>query len=618
MNIYQKEPQVVEYDSSIIGSQGKGCLWNDENSDHDDQDPRNVKISSLAYDISNVKISDSESSASIISKESDDESFDLDEPSYQEAFSKEVVLTLERAFNEGHTVDIAALELNTLRMASNMTFHDVRTVVIPSVLSQIDIKKNVSDPKEMNIRTKEVLNRWAPLIGKLILSPSDQLDALYILQEYCAKDESHVKLLAPSLKFLYDLDVIEEDAIIRWYKSDRSKEAGRHGNVELNKKLRDKKPKKKIEEESDQNERMNKRAVRKGLFVSESAKELYHRFIMSEKNVENSELIFSMSAQSDLLYFREIGSIHSPPSLSSHFLHHMASAMNITFSLSAERPFGIYLNDYFVQGCEFVLGKNPNDFVFEKGVTPVSTWNSVLLGCTTYLAMIFSGKLIMANFPPLKLKFLFQFHNLLLTGVSLALLLLFFEQLFPSVYRHGFYYSLCDHEAWTQRLELLFYLNYLVKYWELADTAFLVLRKKPLEFLHVYHHSMTMVLCYVQLVGRTSVSWVPVCLNLLIHVVMYYYYFRAAGGAKIWWKKYLTTMQITQFVLDLIVVYSCSYTHFATDYWPFMPNFGPCAGDENAAIFGCVMLSSYLLLFIEFYRKTYGRGVNRKTPSKES
>lgn len=27
---------------------------------------------------------------------------------------------------------------------------------------------------------------------------------------------------------------------------------------------------------------------------------------------------------------------------------------------------------------------------------------------------------------------------------------------------------------------------------------------------------------------------------------------------KIWWKKYLTTMQITQFVIDLGVVVSCS------------------------------------------------------------
>lgn len=34
-----------------------------------------------------------------------------------------------------------------------------------------------------------------------------------------------------------------------------------------------------------------------------------------------------------------------------------------------------------------------------------------------------------------------------------------------------------------------------------------------------------------------------------------YYYWATAGGARIWWKKYLTGLQITQFVIDLFVVY---------------------------------------------------------------
>jgi len=86
---------------------------------------------------------------------------------------------------------------------------------------------------------------------------------------------------------------------------------------------------------------------------------------------------------------------------------------------------------------------------------------------------------------------------------------------------------------------------------------------------------------------------------------MYYYYFRTASGAKIWWKKYLTTMQIIQFILDLFFIYFCSYTYFTSTYWPWLPNAGHCSGTEGAAIFGCALLSSYLLLFIQFYFKTY-------------
>lgn len=86
---------------------------------------------------------------------------------------------------------------------------------------------------------------------------------------------------------------------------------------------------------------------------------------------------------------------------------------------------------------------------------------------------------------------------------------------------------------------------------------------------------------------------------------MYYYYFRTAGGARIWWKKYLTTMQIIQFVIDLVVIYSCTYTFYADKYAPHLPNFGTCYGGEGAAWFGCAILTSYLFLFINFYRITY-------------
>ncbi|KAF7725147.1 hypothetical protein EC973_000399 [Apophysomyces ossiformis] len=270
-----------------------------------------------------------------------------------------------------------------------------------------------------------------------------------------------------------------------------------------------------------------------------------------------------------------------------------------------ETPFGVRLYPYFEQAYQAVIGQPASQFKFTHGVTPLSTNNEVIVTCITYFVVIFGGRFLMTNMPAFKLQYLFQLHNLLLTLVSGAILALMAEQIFPIVYNHGFLYAICSTDAWTQPLELLYYLNYLVKYWELIDTIFLVLKKKNLEFLHYFHHSMTMVLCYTQLGGQTSVSWVPIVLNLTVHVLMYYYYFRTAAGAKIWWKKYLTTMQIVQFVIDLFIIYFCTYTYFAYTYWPHLPNMGSCAGTEGSALFGCALLSSYLLLFINFYRITY-------------
>ncbi|KAF8581632.1 GNS1/SUR4 membrane protein, partial [Ramaria rubella] len=249
---------------------------------------------------------------------------------------------------------------------------------------------------------------------------------------------------------------------------------------------------------------------------------------------------------------------------------------------------------------------------YELGRTPLSTWPAVLVALTSYLAVIFGLQEVMRNREALKMTALFQLHNMILSSGSLLLLVLMVEEIAPIVFKRGLFYGICGRDAWTPKLEFYYMVNYYIKYLELLDTVFLVLKKKPLAFLHVFHHSATAMLCYTQLNGRTSVSWVPITLNLTVHVLMYYYYYATAGGRKIWWKKYLTSMQITQFVIDLFAVYFAStylvlprYSYFTSTYFPRVPSPGTCSGSEGAAIFGCSLLTSYLFLFISFYRNTY-------------
>ncbi|KAK0176762.1 hypothetical protein PV328_000867 [Microctonus aethiopoides] len=97
---------------------------------------------------------------------------------------------------------------------------------------------------------------------------------------------------------------------------------------------------------------------------------------------------------------------------------------------------------------------------------------------------------------------------------------------------------------------------YFSKFTEFFDTFFFVLRKKNdhISTLHVIHHGIMPMATWL------GVKFTPGghstflgLLNTFVHMIMYGYYLLAACGPKIqpylWWKKYLTTLQMAQFVL---------------------------------------------------------------------
>uniref|UniRef100_A0AAG5D3A3 Elongation of very long chain fatty acids protein n=1 Tax=Anopheles atroparvus TaxID=41427 RepID=A0AAG5D3A3_ANOAO len=143
------------------------------------------------------------------------------------------------------------------------------------------------------------------------------------------------------------------------------------------------------------------------------------------------------------------------------------------------------------------------------------------------------------------------------------------------------------------------YAYFLLKLLDLADTVFFVLRKKQnhVSFLHVYHHSLMVVTAYCGLVYVPGGHVLMLGLwNTFVHAIMYFYYFLTSLGSKqdIWWKKYLTRLQLAQFI------------HLAF-------HFGRPLSTKNCEFplfwlwYGFLQAIFVLVLFMNFYIKTEPR-----------
>jgi len=212
------------------------------------------------------------------------------------------------------------------------------------------------------------------------------------------------------------------------------------------------------------------------------------------------------------------------------------------------------------------------------------------------------GPLYMKNRPAYKLSKIVQIYNVMQVAYNAYIVYLYFEHFgirgvtFP-------FFDICNlvHEP-TEELEQLlqwgmrFY--YFNKCLDLFDTVFMVLRKKnsQISFLHLIHHTL-MVLCswmtayYV----KGEIGYTVGTLNAFIHVIMYSYYYLASLGPGVqkylWWKKYITKMQITQFAIALLLIIGTVVAR--------------CDIDTNFLIMWFLNVCIFLVLFINYYKQTY-------------
>jgi elongation of very long chain fatty acids protein 6 len=154
--------------------------------------------------------------------------------------------------------------------------------------------------------------------------------------------------------------------------------------------------------------------------------------------------------------------------------------------------------------------------------------------------------------------------------------------------------------------------NHYYHYSELLDTFFIVIHKKPLIFLHWYHHVSVLLYCWHAYVTKAPGGLFFVTMNFGVHAIMYFYYFLMAVKLKPKWFNsiYITVCQISQMVVGVTV------TVLGFVLAPSYEKACALKPENNAA--ALIMYGSYLLLFVQFFMGRYQvRGSKKVTKSQK-
>ena len=239
--------------------------------------------------------------------------------------------------------------------------------------------------------------------------------------------------------------------------------------------------------------------------------------------------------------------------------------------------------------------------VYEKYAIPIA------LMAMMYLPAVFGLKQYMENREAFQLKGPLVCWNILLAVFSLYGAIVTLPPAWKKIQSVGTLTAICDSSCYYHPAAgMVLYFN-LSKIPEFVDTIFLRLRKKPVIFLHWYHHIMTMIYCwYGNNVGvRYNCSgWYFASMNLTVHAVMYTYYALAALGygramAKAGLNKVITTIQLAQMVGGIVIIF------YSTGCDKF---------DTNGFAAASVMYGSYFLLFGKLFIDKYVYPKKREHP----
>jgi len=222
-----------------------------------------------------------------------------------------------------------------------------------------------------------------------------------------------------------------------------------------------------------------------------------------------------------------------------------------------------------------------------------------------YLLILYLGVRWMATRPAVHLPRLRTLWNVALSLFSAVALTRIAPPLFASLASGGLTATMCTsrgHDLFQGHSGLWIMLGALSKVVELADTAFLVLQRKDLTVLHVWHHASVLVMSWYQCLQLSGPVPLWAAMNMLIHAVMYFYFVLVEWEllSPLRLRRLAMTITFTQTVQMVIGLAAVALAMYRT------ANGADCRLNHFDALLCGSVYFSYLVLFVDFADRTYG------------
>ncbi|KAL8226412.1 hypothetical protein R6Q57_016244 [Mikania cordata] len=213
----------LKLELSDLGIGGRGFIWSISEVDHEEEwrhsvapipESKLIELTQTAFDNLEINVQDNVLPV-LDEQESGDESDDEIRDEYL-IFEKEIEATFLRGVHEKVKEDHIILEVNSLRLSYNLALENCASALFYSMMKlALDTPHN--SPANLVKNVNDVVSCWGKLLKPYLQGIDDEIEVLMKFEEMCLETgNEYAPVFVQVLHLLYDKDIIQEEAILKW------------------------------------------------------------------------------------------------------------------------------------------------------------------------------------------------------------------------------------------------------------------------------------------------------------------------------------------------------------------------------------------------------------------